>query len=87
MTTSNVSQIIQDLAIDNFSIYPGNYTLTKEGLATDEAMENIADLGKSYFEARTEDEIKRDSKLNINVADYVGYCMDAFSRFLNIKEC
>lgn len=86
MTNSNVSQIIQDLAIDNFSHYPENYPLTDDVIATDEAMENIADLGKSYFEARTEDEIERDSKLNINVADYVGFCMDSFSHFLKILK-
>jgi hypothetical protein len=82
MTTSNVSQIIQDLSIDNFRLYPEQYPLTQDGLATDEATENIQDLAKYYFDVRNEDEIERDNNLGIDLTDYVEYCMSAFSSFL-----
>ena len=82
MNKQNVEQIIKDLAMDNFSLYPENYPLTKDGTTTDEAMENIADLAKLYYETREEEEKERDNKLGIILPDYVDFCMSAFSRFL-----
>lgn len=82
MTNSNVSQIIEDLAIENFNLYSENYPLTNDGLATNEASENVADLAKSYFESRNEVEIERDNQLGIDLSDYVDYCMSAFSKYL-----
>jgi len=49
MNKENVEQIIKELANDNFRMYPESYHLD-DNLATNEASENVQELGISYFQ-------------------------------------
>lgn len=81
MKKQNVKQIIQDLARENFNSNSEQYPIT-EGIATDEASEAVADLAKSYYNNRTEQEEARDEELNVAVIDYVEWCMEEFAEFI-----
>jgi len=81
-TYNNIRTIVMELATTNFRMYPENYPLNSDGLATDEASENAQELAISYYEHRDELEVERDEKAGINKADYVDFVMDAFNSFL-----
>jgi len=84
MNKENVEQIIKELANDNFRMYPESYHLD-DNLATNEASENVQELGISYFQHRNEHEIERDEELNISQIDYVEWCMEEFSNLIEEK--
>jgi hypothetical protein len=89
---SNVEQIIKKLFAENYKTYPESYPLTTgyvnnsmpnpegELLATDEAVMNVQDVAKMYYENRAEQEIDRDEKLGITEIDYVKWCMEEFGK-------
>ena len=81
MEKSNVEQIIQELATQNFNMYNESYPI-ENNLATDEATENAQELAISYFEHRNESEIVRDNNLSITKIDYIDFVMSAFSTWV-----
>jgi len=69
---------VKELAKENFYLYPEDYPI-ENGLATDEASENIADLAENYWDNRTELDVARDEKESVTLIDYVEWCFSAFS--------
>ena len=73
--TNQIRNIIQDLAKENFSLYPENYPHI-EGEFTEEAKESMNDLAVGYWENRNEEEVLRDEKNEITLKDYFIWIRD-----------
>lgn len=82
MKIENVKQIIQELASENFEIYPESYPIEDNEFSY-EAAENMQELAKGYWDNRDENEIERDSDLGITLEDhyYVWICEQAVESF------
>lgn len=72
---------VTELAKENFSLYPENYPI-ENGIATNEASENVSDLAKSYWDNRTELDAARDEEGDVTAIDYVEWCQAAFAETL-----
>jgi hypothetical protein len=81
MKRENIEKIIKELATQNFNRYPESYPIVL-GLVTNEAAETAQDLGKSYYQNRTEDEIERDEMNGVTEIDYVEWVMAAFGEWV-----
>lgn len=74
-TTENVKQVIQELFSQNFNLYPESYPLNADGSVSNEAKDAAENVARQYYAVRTDEEIDRDSQLNINEEDYVSWCV------------
>ena len=74
-------QSVTGLAKENFSLYPENYPI-QNGMATNEASENVSDLAKAYWDNRTELDTQRDEDCGVTIIDYVELCQAAFAETL-----
>lgn len=81
MNTQNVKQIIQELARQNFRMYPASYPIV-DGLATDDAAINAQEVAIGYYDNRTELDRERDEELGITKIDYVEWVMEEFSTYV-----
>lgn len=81
MNTQNVKQIIQELARQNFALYPESYPL-ENSLSTNEATINAQELAIAYWDNRLETEEERDEALNISKIDYVNWVMEEYETFV-----
>ena len=84
MKNENVKQIIQELARQNFNLYPESYPL-ENGLSTDEATTTAQEVAIGYWDNRNETEIERDEELSITKIDYVNWVMAEYESFIQEK--
>lgn len=81
MNKQNVKQTIQELAGQNFNLYPEMYKPVN-GLATEESILTAQQVAISYWEHREEDEIERDEDLGITKIDYVDWVMAEYETYV-----
>jgi len=75
-------QAVTELAKEHFSLYPEDYPI-ENGMATNEASENVSDLAKGYWDHRTELDTQRDEDGSVTLIDYVEWCQAAFAAQLS----
>lgn len=84
MNKSNVEQIVQEVATENFNLYPEDYPI-ENGVISSEVAEFVQDLAINYYENRTELDAKRDEVAEVTKIDYVDFVMAAFSTWVQEK--
>lgn len=75
MKKEHIEQIIRDLFRQNYNAYPESYTLTEDGLMSEEGTICAQDNAKGYWATRTPDEIERDEQAGVTQIDYVEWVM------------
>lgn len=89
MDKQRTKQAIQDLFKDNLNLYPEDYPLEMvngEYLASNEASEMASDVAESYWEHRQEHEVERDEKNNVELIDYVEWCLAELTCWIEDKN-
>ena len=83
--SENIQSIIRDLAIDNFNAYPECYPTS----LNQECLDNLDLLAESYWDNRTEEEIKRDENAisePVTLEDYKNWVLWCFEATLTTEE-
>ena len=76
-----ISQIIKELATENFNLYREDYLVSLE-----DAKEDVISLAEGYFENRNETEVARDEQANIELPEYIDWCAAAYCSWLSDED-
>lgn len=79
MKINDVKLIIQELAQEEFSSYPGSYPL-ENGTYTLCCVENISQWAMNMWDSREDDEIARDFRLGLHTDTYIAWAFEAFKK-------
>ena len=76
-----ISQIIKELATENFNLYREDYLASLE-----DAKESVISLAEGYFENRNEAEVAIDEQANIGLSEYIDWCAAAYCSWLSDQD-
>ena len=78
---TRISQIIKELATENFNLYPEDYLASSK-----DAKEAVVCLAEGYFENRNEAEVAKDEQANVQLSDYIDWCAAAYCLWLSDQD-
>ncbi len=75
MKIKDAKKIIQQLAKEEFVLYPGSFP-HKDGSLTECGTQNVFQWAVNMWESRTDEEIERDFKLGLHVNNYIAWAFE-----------